>query len=92
MRAIVLSATPAGPAWLERHDLEPPVPEDTEVVVEVRAAALNHADLDELAGTYASAQRRQDRPHIAGSDLAAGKTVLDFRRTDESEEERDHER
>ncbi|MER6992382.1 zinc-binding dehydrogenase [Saccharopolyspora hirsuta] len=70
MRAIVLSTTAEGPTWLERHDLEPPEPEDAEIVVEVRAAALNHADLDELAGTYASAQRRADRPHVVGSDLA----------------------
>ncbi|MDA3627253.1 zinc-binding dehydrogenase [Saccharopolyspora sp. WRP15-2] len=70
MRAIILGSTGAGPTWLERHDVEPPQPEENEVVVEVRAAALNHADLDELAGTYASDQRRQDRPHIVGSDVA----------------------
>ncbi|MGW1678322.1 quinone oxidoreductase family protein [Saccharopolyspora sp. NPDC002376] len=70
MRAIVLGSTDAGSTWLERHDVEPPEPDENEVVVEVRATALNHADLDELAGTYASDQRRHDRPHVVGSDLA----------------------
>ncbi len=47
-----------------------PEPEAAEVVVDVRAAALNHADLDELAGDYVSAQRKTGRPHVVGSDLA----------------------
>ncbi|MEV0705139.1 zinc-binding dehydrogenase [Saccharopolyspora sp. NPDC050389] len=70
MRAIVLDTAGATPAWSERNDLVPPELEETEVVVEVEAAALNRADLEEIAGTYATAQRRSDRPHVAGSDLA----------------------
>ncbi|MEV0082574.1 hypothetical protein [Saccharopolyspora sp. NPDC050642] len=51
MRAIVLDTAGATPTWLERHDLALPEPAAAEVVVEVEAAALNRADLDEIAGT-----------------------------------------
>ncbi|MGP4017018.1 quinone oxidoreductase family protein [Saccharopolyspora sp. 5N708] len=76
MRAIVLETAAGTPVWRERHDLAVPEPDATEIVVEVRAAALNRADLDELAGTYASAPRRTGRPHLVGSDLAGVVTAV----------------
>ncbi|MCI2418258.1 zinc-binding dehydrogenase [Saccharopolyspora sp. K220] len=76
MRAIVLDTAGGTPVWRERHDLAVPEPESAEVVVEVRAAALNRADLDELAGTYSAARRRTDRPRAVGSDLAGVVTAV----------------
>lgn len=70
MRAIIFDTSGDTPAWRERHDLTAPEPAATEVVVEVRAAALNRADLSELSGEYASAQRKTHRPHVVGSDVA----------------------
>ena len=80
MRGIVVSDH----GWDERTDLLVPEPAPDEVIVEVRAAALNHADLDELTGEYRSDQRRADRPPVAGSDLAGvvtrvGRTVTGVR-------------
>lgn len=44
MRAVILS-TPGGPAGLRGDELADPRPEPGEVVVELRAAALNHRDV-----------------------------------------------
>jgi NADPH:quinone reductase-like Zn-dependent oxidoreductase len=64
--------------WLERPD---PRPGDHEVVVAVRAAAVNGADLSQRAGTYpAPPGWPQDVPglEMAGEVVAAGRSVTRF--------------
>ena len=51
MKASVVSA-PGGPERLELRDVPDPVPGEREVLIEVRAAALNRADLLQRRGVY----------------------------------------
>jgi putative PIG3 family NAD(P)H quinone oxidoreductase len=51
MRAAVITR-PGGPEVLEIHDVPRPLPRDGEVLVRVRASALNRADLLQRAGRY----------------------------------------
>ena len=51
MRAIVVSS-PGGPEQLELRDVPEPTPHEGEVLVEVRATALNRADLLQRRGVY----------------------------------------
>jgi putative PIG3 family NAD(P)H quinone oxidoreductase len=51
MRAIVVTS-PGGPEKLELHDVSEPVPGESEVLVDVRATALNRADLLQRRGVY----------------------------------------
>ncbi|HEX6274366.1 MAG TPA: NAD(P)H-quinone oxidoreductase [Polyangiaceae bacterium] len=51
MKAIVVS-TPGGPETLELRDVPDPVPAEGEVVVDVRATALNRVDLLQRRGLY----------------------------------------
>ena len=51
MKAIVVSA-PGGPETLELRDVPEPVPGDGEVLLDVRATALNRADLLQRRGLY----------------------------------------
>jgi putative PIG3 family NAD(P)H quinone oxidoreductase len=51
MKAIAVSA-PGGPETLELRDAPEPVPGEGEVVIEVRATALNRADLLQRRGLY----------------------------------------
>jgi putative PIG3 family NAD(P)H quinone oxidoreductase len=52
MKAIVVTA-PGGPNVLELRDVPDPVPREREVVIDVRATALNRADLLQRRGVYA---------------------------------------
>jgi tumor protein p53-inducible protein 3 len=51
MKAIVVSA-PGGPEKLELREVTEPVPREGEVLVEVKATALNRADLLQRRGVY----------------------------------------
>jgi putative PIG3 family NAD(P)H quinone oxidoreductase len=51
MKAIVVTA-PGGPEVLELRELPDPVPGEREVVIDVRASALNRADLLQRRGRY----------------------------------------
>ncbi|HSU42406.1 MAG TPA: NAD(P)H-quinone oxidoreductase, partial [Polyangiaceae bacterium] len=51
MRAVVVRA-PGGPEVLELAEVPDPVPGEREVVIDVRAAALNRADLLQRRGVY----------------------------------------
>jgi putative PIG3 family NAD(P)H quinone oxidoreductase len=51
MKAIVVT-TPGGPEGLELRDVPDPVPGEREVVIDVRASALNRADLLQRRGRY----------------------------------------
>jgi len=51
MRAIHVS-TPGGPEKLELRDVPPPVPGEGEVLIDVKATALNRADLLQRRGVY----------------------------------------
>jgi putative PIG3 family NAD(P)H quinone oxidoreductase len=51
MKAIVVT-TPGGPEVLELRDVPEPVPGEREVVIDVRASALNRADLLQRRGRY----------------------------------------
>lgn len=51
MRAVVVTA-PGGPEVLELAEVPDPVPGEREVVIDVRAAALNRADLLQRRGVY----------------------------------------
>jgi tumor protein p53-inducible protein 3 len=52
MKAIVIRA-PGGPEVLELREVPDPVPAEREVVIDVRATALNRADLLQRRGRYA---------------------------------------
>ena len=70
-----------GPDW-ERRDVEVPVPRPGQLLVEVRAAGLNRADLHMLAGTYnpGSSARRvfTGGLELAGEVAAVGADVVGF--------------
>ncbi|HKG94117.1 MAG TPA: NAD(P)H-quinone oxidoreductase [Gemmatimonadaceae bacterium] len=51
MRAVIITR-PGGPDVLELRDVPPPTPDSTEVLVRVRASALNRADLLQREGRY----------------------------------------
>jgi putative PIG3 family NAD(P)H quinone oxidoreductase len=53
MKAIVMRA-PGGPEVLELREVPDPVPAEREVVIDVRATALNRADLLQRRGKYAA--------------------------------------
>jgi putative PIG3 family NAD(P)H quinone oxidoreductase len=53
MQAIVVTA-PGGPNVLELREVPDPVPREREVVIDVRATALNRADLLQRRGLYAA--------------------------------------
>jgi tumor protein p53-inducible protein 3 len=53
MKAIVVTA-PGGPNVLELREVPDPVPGEREVVIDVRATALNRADLLQRRGLYAA--------------------------------------
>ena len=60
-----------GPEVVQVEEITDPVPEDNEVLVEVRAAALNHLDIWVREGGRAFSL---EMPHVLGSD-AAGEVV-----------------
>ena len=66
MRAIVMRAH-GGPEVLREEDFPDPVPRPGEVLVRVRACALNHLDLWERRGIE---RVPIPLPHISGSDVA----------------------
>lgn len=66
MKAVVLKAF-GGPENLEARELPEPVPGAGEVLLDVRACALNHLDLWIRAGLPGSGVRL---PHVLGSDVA----------------------
>ncbi len=63
MKALIVKALNTPPAW---GDMPEPIPGKDEVVVNIRAAALNHRDLYITQGQYAGIQM----PVILGSDGA----------------------
>lgn len=71
MRALVV----AGGGW-RWQDLPAPVPGHGEALVQVRAVALNRADLDERRGTYRGKRPDPAGRNIAGAELAGVVTGL----------------
>ncbi len=51
MKAIVITE-PGDAAVLEEHDVEPPRPRPNEILVRIRASALNRADISQRRGSY----------------------------------------
>ncbi|MQA82724.1 MAG: zinc-binding dehydrogenase [Streptosporangiales bacterium] len=51
-------------------ELPEPTPRAHDVVVQVHAAGLNRADLDELSGTYQGKRLDPSGPNVAGAELA----------------------
>jgi NADPH:quinone reductase-like Zn-dependent oxidoreductase len=72
MKAIVIHET-GGPEMLKLQDVPDPVPGPCEVLVRVRACALNHLDLWTRAG---QAGRPVPMPHILGNDIAGEVAAL----------------
>jgi NADPH:quinone reductase-like Zn-dependent oxidoreductase len=66
MRAVVMREH-GGPEVLRSEEIAAPVPAPGEVLVRVRAVALNHLDLWNRKG---QAGRAIDFPHVLGSDIA----------------------
>ncbi|PKP95063.1 MAG: NADPH:quinone oxidoreductase [Alphaproteobacteria bacterium HGW-Alphaproteobacteria-16] len=66
MRAL-RSHTPGGPATLSLDDLPDPTPDANEVLIDVRAAALNYPDVLMIQDLY---QMRPPRPFAPGSEVA----------------------
>ena len=80
MHAIVTAHSPGGPT-LRLVELADPVPGPTEILVRVRAAGLNRADLRRSQQHFASPT---DAPDVAGLEMAGevvgvGAEVDDFR-------------
>lgn len=68
MKAVVIVATDAGPVLELRSDVASPVPKATELLVRVRTAGLNFADLRRATTHYGHA--RQGMHAIAGLEMA----------------------
>ena len=84
MRAVVIT-TPGGPEVLEVRDVPRPTPSADEVLVRVRASALNRADLLQRRGRYpAPPGWPADIPGIefAGEIAEIGSAVRDWREGD----------
>jgi putative PIG3 family NAD(P)H quinone oxidoreductase len=84
MRAAVITA-PGGPEVLEIRDLPRPEPEGEQILVRVRASALNRADLLQRAGKYpAPPGAPADVPGIefAGEIVSAGRDARLWREGD----------
>jgi NADPH2:quinone reductase len=84
MRAAVITA-PGGPEVLEIRDLPRPEPEGEQILVRVRASALNRADLLQRAGKYpAPPGAPADVPGIefAGEVVSAGRDARLWREGD----------
>jgi putative PIG3 family NAD(P)H quinone oxidoreductase len=73
MRAVVVPS-PGGPGVLTLADVERPAPKADEVLVRVRAAALNHADLLQRAGEFPAPRGESEvlGVEIAGDVVACG--------------------
>lgn len=85
MRAVVLRAH-GGPEVLTIEDVPDPVPGPEEVLVEVRATALNRADILQRMGLYANpAPEAHEIPGLefAGTVVALGERVRDWALGDE---------
>ncbi len=84
MRAVVLEEK-GGPEVLRVRDVEPPSPGPDEVLVEVRATALNRADLLQRMGFYPGPPMAHEIPGLefAGTVAAAGERVESHRVGDE---------
>jgi len=81
MRAVVISR-PGGPEVLEFRQIPDPVCGDEELLVDIRATALNRADLLQRRGLYpAPADAAQDIPGLefAGEVETCGAGVEGFR-------------
>jgi NADPH:quinone reductase len=78
MRAVVTTA-PGGPEVLRIADRPVPTPGAEQLLVRVRAAALNHADLLQRAGEFPAPEHESDvlGVEIAGDVVAAGAAVPD---------------
>ncbi len=85
MKAIVIE-TPGGPEVLAWKEVPDPVPAAGEILVRVRASAMNRADLLQRRGRYpAPPGVRQDVPGLefAGTVVAAGEGAARWRAGDE---------
>ena len=84
MRAVVI-ARPGGPEVLEVREVPPPEPGQGQILVRVRASALNRADILQREGRYpAPAGDPQDIPGIefAGDVEALGAGAREWRSGD----------
>ena len=89
MKAIVQDRY-GSPDVLQLKEVERPIPKDDEVLVEVRAASLNAADVENLRGEWSARFGGPFRPghKIPGSDLAGrvvavGENVKQFQPGDD---------
>lgn len=69
MRALVVQPTETG-GTLELTDLPTPTPQPRDLLVRVRAAAVNRADLSQRAGRYQQQATARQGPLIAGLECA----------------------
>jgi NADPH2:quinone reductase len=85
MKAMVIVQTKEG-GRLEWHDVPEPEPGPGELLMRVKATAVNHADLYQLRGTYDPTQKPADRIiaglEAAGEVAAIGKDVSGFAKGD----------
>lgn len=74
MEAIIIEADPA-PARLLLREIPDPVPGPADLIVDVRASALNRADLRRAASHFATSDHRQGPP-VGGLEMAGVVTAL----------------
>jgi NADPH:quinone reductase-like Zn-dependent oxidoreductase len=74
VEAIIIEADPA-PARLALREVPDPVPGPADLIVDVRASALNRADLRRSASHFAVSDDRQ-RPPVGGLEMAGVVTAL----------------
>lgn len=81
MQAIVIEIEPEG-TYLRRRDVAPPQIGPADLIVDVRASALNRADLRQAASHFAASESQQGPPigglEMAGEVAAIGTAVHGF--------------
>jgi NADPH2:quinone reductase len=86
MKAVVIDESAAGRPLVYREDVPDPVPGPADLLIAVRAAALNRADLRRAATHFASSEGAKGLAvaglELAGEVLATGSEVKGFARGD----------
>lgn len=74
MQAIVIETGPEG-AHLRQREVAPPQPGPADLIADVRASALNRADLRRAASHFAASERQQG-PAVGGLEMAGVVTAI----------------
>jgi putative PIG3 family NAD(P)H quinone oxidoreductase len=84
MRAVVISE-PGGPEVLQWHEVPQVTPGPREVVIDVAAAGVNRADVQQRKGVYPPPKGASEYPglEVAGQVVAVGEAVTRWRTGDE---------